>query len=82
MESEALMTGRVYRMVVEALRAGLLPEPFGQSDFQHACTGLGKGTYKAFLHKHAKGNPGNNSELFVRVRRGKFKCIRPYKYGL
>lgn len=76
------MSNKVYRMIVEALRAGFLSEPFTQSDFRRACGGLGEGAYKAFLHKHSVGNPGNNSELFVRMAPGNFQCAHPFKYGL
>src|SRR5437773_5542678 len=46
-----------------------------------ACPGFGKGTYNAFLDKHSVGNPGDNSELFVRVSPEKFRCVRPFKYN-
>lgn len=65
-----------------AIGAGWLREPFSNEDFKNACPGLGAGTYKAFLHKHAVGNPGHASELFMRVSPGHFKCVRPFKYGL
>ncbi len=61
---------------------GRLKEPFTKEDFLSACPGLGDGTYNAFLHKHRVGNPGANSELFELVMPGKFRCIRPFKYGL
>ena len=48
--------------------------------FRLACPGFGKGTYQAFLDKHSFRNPGGNSELFLRVSPGQFKCIRPFKY--
>jgi hypothetical protein len=59
---------------------GRLREPFSSTDFLNACPD-GEGTYIAFLHKHALGNKGKNTELFVRVSPGKFECVRPFKYG-
>lgn len=76
------MAHRVYESIVRSVRVGKLIEPFTNTDFRSACPSLGNGTYNAFLHKHAKDNPGGNSELFVRVSRGKFECIRPFKYGI
>jgi hypothetical protein len=76
------MSHKVYSCIVRAVKAGRLREPFTNDDFRKACPRLGEGTYRAFLHKHAEGNPGNASELFVRVSPGKFRCIRPFKYGL
>ena len=73
---------RIYACIVGAVRSGDLKEPFTVADFGRACPGFGEGTYNAFLHKHAVGNPGGNSELFERVGPGRFKLLRPIKYGL
>jgi hypothetical protein len=59
-----------------------LKEPFSRREFKKACPGFGEGTYNAFLDKHALGNPGEASELLERVAPGKFKLIRPVKYGV
>jgi hypothetical protein len=76
------MKHKVYETIVKAVRAGELVEPFTTQDFRRTCPGLGNGTYNAFLHKHSRGNPGNNSELFEKTGPGKFMCLRPFKYGL
>ena len=73
---------RTYACIVKAVRSGDLKEPFTIADFRRSCPGFGKGTYNAFLHKHAVGNPGGNSALFERVAPGRFKLVRPIKYGL
>ena len=76
------MAHRVYREIVRAIESGRLIEPFSIADFRRDCLGLGEGTYNAFLYKHRKGNPGNNSELFEKVAPSKFICLRPFRYGL
>ena len=76
------MRHKVYESVVEAVCVGRLAEPFSNGDFKAACPGFGKGTYKAFLHKHRLGNPGEESELFELLSPGQFVCLRPFKYGL
>jgi hypothetical protein len=76
------MAHKVYAAIVIAVKHRRLREPFSKQGFRAACPGLGNGTYNAFLDKHAVGNPGGNSELFVRVSPGKFECIRPFLYGL
>ena len=76
------MAHKVYSAIVSAVKNETLQEPFTKSDFREACPGFGDGTYNAFLDKHSKGNPGGNSELFERVAPGKFRCLRPFKYGL
>jgi hypothetical protein len=75
------MRHKVYAAIVRAIKTGKIIEPFTMQDFKMCCPCLGNGTYNAFLPKHTKGNPGGNSELFERVRPGKFRCLRPFKYG-
>jgi hypothetical protein len=76
------MAHRVYEAIVKAVRSGALTEPFSKDDFLAACRGFGAGTYNAFLDKHSRGNPGGNSELFERASAGRFRCLRPFRYGL
>jgi hypothetical protein len=76
------MAHMIYSAVVKAVRFGQLAEPFTKDDFRKACPGLAMGTYAAFLDKHPKGNPGDNSELFEREAPGQFNCLRPFRYGL
>jgi len=73
---------KVYSAIVRAVKSRRLNEPFGLREFMLACPGFADGTYKVFLNKHRRGNPGGNSELFLRVAPGKFRVIRPFKYGL
>jgi len=73
---------KAYRCIVNAVRNGRLREPFTKDDFRRACPGFGEGTYNAFLYKHMVGNPGGNSELFEKVAPGKFRLVRPIKYGI
>ena len=73
---------KVYSAIVMAVKTKRLKEPFGQKEFRSACPGFAYGTYNVFLNKHRKGNPGANSELFRRVAPGRFRVIRPFKYGL
>jgi len=73
---------KVYACTVEAVKGGRLTEPFTKEDFRAACPGFGNGTYNTFLDKHRVGNLGGNSELFERVALGRFRLVRPTKYGL
>jgi hypothetical protein len=73
---------KVYRCIVEAVRGGKLEEPFTRDDFRKGCPNFGEGTYNAFLDKHSLRNPGGESELFERVAPGRFRLLRPIKYGL
>ena len=64
-----------YRAILGAVLSDRLPEPFAADDFSRACPGFSAGTYSAFLPKHARGNPGGFSELFIRVTRGHYRLI-------
>ena len=75
LKKEKNMAHKVYKAIINAIKTGKLKEPFSKQDFQDACPGFGNGTYNAFLDKHAKGNPGGNSELFERVGEGQFICL-------
>ncbi len=72
---------QVYGAIVKAVKVGIITEPFSKDRFREACPGFCNGTYNAFLDKHARGNPGGNSELFDRVSPGRFSCLRPFRYG-
>lgn len=61
-----------------AVRAKRLAEPFDADAVKRACPGWADRTYQVFLAKHAVGNPGNNTELFVRVGPGLYRLfLRP-----
>ena len=68
--------------VLNGVKNGSLQEPFTNKDFKKACPNFGKGTYNAYLWKHRVGNKQKKIELFVKVSPGKFKLVRPLKYGL
>lgn len=72
----------VYRTIVEAIKKSRLKEPFSANSVIRACPKLRPSTCMTFLNKHRKSNPSQTSELFVRVSPGKFRLIRPIKYGL
>jgi hypothetical protein len=59
-----------------------LDEPFDRNDFVRRVSGLGKGTHHAFLEKNARGNPGEDSEVFNLVAPGRFRCIQTFRYNL
>ena len=72
----------LYSCIVEAVKKGKLKEPFTAKDVQRVCPQFAHNTYGTFLPKHRRNNPGGNSELFERVRRGQYKLLQPIKYGL
>ena len=77
----SMSSHRVYGAIVGAVKEGKLKEPFGNSEFRVSCPGFAEGTYNAFLYKHQRGN-NITTELFEKVSPGRFKLIRPYRFGL
>ena len=65
--------GRTIRDIRAAVADARLSEPFGPAQVNAA---VGIDYARVFLPKHRVGNPGGNSELFVRVSR------RPALYRL
>ena len=74
---------KVYGALVEAVTGGRLAEPFGQADFRRACPGFAEGTYRAFLWKHSRGGQREPTDtvLLERSAPGRFRLVRPFKYG-
>jgi hypothetical protein len=56
-----------------AVRSGKLAQPFNAAMVRAACPGWATHTYFTFLGKRAVGNPGHETEHFVRVARGWYK---------
>ena len=65
--------GITIRLIRDAVCLGLLEEPFSPRDVNEA---LGICWGGIFLPKHRVGNPGGNTELFVRI------SCRPAQYRL
>ena len=75
------MAHYVYGEIIKVIKKGKLKEPFTISELKKACPHLNKNTCDSFPSKHSVGNPGNNSELFERTTDGKYRLVRPIKYG-
>ena len=65
--------GSLIREIRRAVRDGRLNEPFGAGDVIRAGICRARSTPGTFLPKHRVGNPGGNSELFVRVASAKYR---------
>jgi hypothetical protein len=58
------------RRIREAVVAGRLTQPFHAADMNAA---LKIGFAGTFLPKHCNGNPGGNTELFLKTSRGLYR---------
>ena len=65
--------GRLIREIRRAVRDGRLHEPFAAGDLIPAGIRCASSTPSTFLPKHRVGNPGGNSELFIRIALGKYR---------
>ena len=65
--------GRLIREIRKAVRDGRLAEPFNSANVLEAGVRCAQSTLGTFLPKHRVGNPGGNTELFVRVCKGKYR---------
>ncbi len=64
------MERETIRRIRELVRDGKLKQPFRAADTNKV---LGVDWAGTFLPKHCVGNPGGNSELFVRIARGTYR---------
>jgi len=64
------MERKTIKNIREAVRTGKLPAEFTPTQVNAA---LGINWAGTFLPKHRVGNPGNNSELFIHIRKGLYK---------
>jgi hypothetical protein len=64
------MERETIRRIRKAFQTGMLAREFTPADVNKALNIDWAGT---FLPKHRKGNPGGNTVLFVRVRRGVYR---------
>ncbi len=62
--------------IYRAVRNGRLAEPFNAAMVKKVCPGWSVNSYPTFLPKHAKGNPGGNSVLFIRINPGSYRTIK------
>jgi len=76
------MAHEVYMAIITAVREGRIQEPFTAANVRRGCPEINPTTPGTFLPKHAKDNPGGQSELFEKVARGLFRLLQPIKYGL
>ena len=70
---DAPREGVLIQEIRAAVEAGRLKEPFSSKDVIQAGVRCAVSTPGTFLPKHRVGNPCGNTELFVRVARGRYR---------
>ena len=65
--------GQLIEEIHAAVEEGRPKEPFSPNDVIRAGVQCDPVTPATFLPKHRVGNPGGNTELFIRVSKGRYK---------
>lgn len=73
------MTGKLTKAIRAAVEAGVLQEPFVAADVKRACPGFAERTSHVFLPKHRVGNPGGETEVFIRVGKGLYRLNNDHR---
>ena len=72
-----------YARIISAVKSKRLAEPFFPKDVPKACRAKNNAeTFRKFPSAHRKKNPYNHRELFVQLKDGRYKLIRPFRYGI
>ncbi len=70
-----------YSKIVRAVRSKKLKEPFYPNDLVKAC-GIESRAASRYPARYRRGNPQGKSVYFVQMNNGRYKLVRPFKYGL
>jgi len=73
------MAPQTYSKVVKAITSKKLKEPFFPFEATKACRPKNKGTFRKIFSSYRRGNPFGKQPLFIRLKDGRYKAIRPFK---
>ena len=73
------MAPQAYSKVVKAITSKRLKEPFFPYEAVKACRPKNPDTFRKIFAKYRRGNPYGNQALFIQLKDGTYKAIRPFK---
>ena len=73
------MAPQAYPKVVKAITSKKLKEPFRPSQAIKSCRPKNPDTFRKIFASHRRGNPFENQPLFIQLKDGTYKAIRPFK---
>ena len=76
------MVHDTYKTIIKLVNSKKLKEPFYPKDIKNSTRAKNIETLRRLPALHRKGNLGGTSELFTQFKDGRYKLIRPFKYGL
>ena len=73
------MAPQAYPKVVKAITSKKLKEPFTPIQAIKICKPKNSGTFRKVFAGYRRGNPNGNPPLFIQLKDGTYKAIRPFK---
>jgi len=73
------MAPQAYSKVVKAITSKKLKEPFYPHEAIKVCRPKNPGTFRKIFAAYRRGNPFGNQALFIHLKDGTYKAIRPFK---
>ena len=73
------MAPQAYSKVIKAITSKKLKEPFLPYEATKACKPKNPGTFRKIFSSYRRGNPNGNQALFIQLKDGTYKAIRPFK---
>ena len=74
-----IMALQAYSKVVQAITSRKLKEPFRPIEAIKICRPKNPGTFRKIFAAYRRGNPKGYSPLFIQLKDGTYKAIRPFK---
>ncbi len=74
-----IMAPQAYSKVIKAIKSRKLKEPFFPFEATKVCRPKNPGTFRKIFSGHRRGNPFGNQPLFIQLKDGNYKAIRPFK---
>ena len=73
------MAPQAYSKVVKAITSKKLKEPFFPYEAIKACRPKNPETFRKIFAGYRRGNPNGYPPLFIQLKDGTYKAIRPFK---
>jgi len=73
------MAPQVYYTVVKAITSKKLSEPFTPIQAIKICRPKNKDVFRKIFSGYRRGNPNGYPPLFIQLKNGTYKAIRPFK---
>lgn len=73
------MAPQAYPKIVKAITSKRLKEPFTPIQAIKICRPKNQGSFRKIFAAYRRGNPNGSQPLFIQLKDGTYKAIRPFK---